>query len=66
MWGEEKEEEGKCHAPPWFNLMEPHHAHIHLMTDCDPTQSKHHHAGQHGTVSDPAISNISGQAGTAH
>src|SRR5258708_7335799 len=49
----------QCHAPPWFNLMELHHAHIHLTTDHDLTQSEHCHAGQHGTVSDLAISNIS-------
>src|SRR5258708_21775952 len=50
---------GHCHAPPWFNLTEPHHMHTHLTMDCDLTQSRHHHAGQCGTVSDPAISNIS-------
>src|SRR5258708_2995033 len=31
----------------------------HLTTDCEPTQSGHHHAGQHGTVSDLAISDTS-------
>ena len=53
-----------CHAPPQFNLTELHHVHTHLMMDHDLTQSRHHHAGQHGTVSDPAISNISGHLWT--
>src|SRR5258708_26352594 len=48
-----------CHAPPWFNLTEPCHAHTHLMTDHDLTQSRHCHAGQCGTVSNLAISDIS-------
>src|SRR5258708_12450723 len=50
---------GHCHAPPWFDLMELHHVHTHLMMDCDLTQSRHCHSGQHRTVSDLAISNIS-------
>src|SRR5258705_4186607 len=54
----------KCHTLPQFDPMEPCHAHTHLMTDHDLTQSRHHHAGQHGTVSDPAISNISGHLQT--
>src|SRR5258708_3994583 len=49
-----------CHALPWFDLMEPCHVCTHLMTDHDLTQSRHHHAGQCRTVSDPAISDISG------
>src|SRR5258707_4171310 len=55
---------GHCHALPQFNLMEPCHAHTHLMTDHDLTQSRHCHAGQHGTVSNPAISDISGHLQT--
>src|SRR5258708_16070265 len=54
----------KGHTLPQFDPMEPCHAHTHLMTDHDLTQSRHHHAGQHGTVSDPAISNISGHLWT--
>src|SRR6266478_7781283 len=27
-----------CHAPSWLNPGEPSHMHIHLTTDCDPTQ----------------------------
>src|SRR5258708_31477077 len=50
---------GCCHARPWFDLTEPHHAHTHLMTDWDPTQSRHHHTGQCGTVTNRTISNIS-------
>src|SRR5258707_15842796 len=53
-----------CHTPPWFDLMEPHHAHTHLTMDHDLTQSRHCHAGQHGTVSDLAISDISGHLWT--
>src|SRR5258708_27576395 len=55
---------GHCHTLPQFDLMEPHHAHTHLMTDCDLTQSRHCHAGQCRTASDPAISNISGHLQT--
>src|SRR5260370_41141045 len=54
----------QCHALPWFNLTEPHHAHTHLMMDCDLTQSRHCHTGQCRTVSDLAISNISGHLWT--
>src|SRR5258708_5487018 len=50
---------GHCHALPWFDPTEPHHMCTHLMTDCDLTQSRHHHAGQCGTVSNLAISDIS-------
>src|SRR5258708_24484121 len=50
---------GHCHAPPWFHLMEPHHACTHLTMDRDLTQSRHCHTGQCGTVSDLAISDIS-------
>src|SRR5258708_32686041 len=53
-----------CHTPPQFNLMEPCHVHTHLTMDCDLTQSRHCHAGQCGTVSDPAISDISGHLWT--
>src|SRR5260370_36237114 len=55
---------GLCHTLPQFNPTEPRHVCTHLMMDCDLTQSRHHHAGQHGTVSDPAISNISGHLQT--
>src|SRR5258708_17012753 len=55
---------GHCHALPWFNPTEPCHARTHLMTDRDLIQSRHRHAGQCGTVSDPAISNISGHLWT--
>src|SRR5258708_4379801 len=55
---------GHCHAPPWFDLMELRHVHTHLTTDHDLTQSRHRHTGQCGTVSDPAISNISGHLWT--
>src|SRR5258708_20889848 len=50
---------GHCHTPPQFDLTELHHAHTHLMTDHDLTQSRYHHAGQRRTVSDLAISDIS-------
>src|SRR5258708_22204058 len=53
-----------CHTPPRFNLMEPCHAHTHLMMDHDLTQSRHCHAGQCRTVSDLAISDISGHLRT--
>src|SRR5258708_11876630 len=56
---------GHCHAPPQFDLMEPRHMHTHLMTDHDLIQSRHCHAGQCRTVSDLAISNISGHLRTA-
>src|SRR5258708_21128190 len=56
---------GHCHALPWFNPTEPCHAHTHLTMDHDLTQSRHRHAGQCGTVSDLAISNISGHLWTA-
>src|SRR5258708_21533619 len=55
---------GVCHAPPQFNLTELRHTHTHLMMDHDLTQSRHHHTGQCRTVSDPAISNISGHLWT--
>src|SRR5260370_40167923 len=54
----------ECHALPWFDPTEPCHMHTHLMTDRDLTQSRHHHAGQCGTVSDLAISDISGHLRT--
>src|SRR5258707_7478353 len=53
-----------CHAPPQFDLMELHHMHTHLTTDCDLTQSRHCHTGQCRTVSDLAISHISGHLWT--
>src|SRR5258708_7357066 len=55
---------GFCHAPPRFDLMELHHVHTHLTTDRDLIQSRHRHAGQCGTVSNLAISNISGHLRT--
>src|SRR5258708_35915438 len=55
---------GHCHALSQFDLMELHHVCTHLTTDHDLTQSRHRHAGQHRTVSDPAISDISGHLQT--
>src|SRR5260221_10226145 len=49
----------RCHPLPWFDLTEPDHVHTHLTMDHDLTQSRHCHAGQCGTVSDLAISDIS-------
>src|SRR5258705_4435509 len=40
-------------------LAELRHTHTHLTMDCDLTQSGHCHTGQHGTVSNLAISDIS-------
>src|SRR5258708_23480090 len=53
-----------CHAPPQFDLTELRHACTHLMTDRDLIQSRHRHTGQHRTVSNPAISDISGHLRT--
>src|SRR5258708_2223033 len=53
-----------CHALPQYNPTEPHHACTHLTMDCDLIQSRHCHAGQHRTVSDLAISDISGHLQT--
>src|SRR5258707_6762404 len=55
---------GDCHPPPQFDPMEPRHMCTHLTMDRDLTQSRHCHAGQCGTVSDPAISDISGHLWT--
>src|SRR5258707_11995054 len=54
----------KCHALPRFDPTELHHTCTHLTMDCDLTQSRHHHAGQCGTVSNLAISDISGHLWT--